>query len=124
MAGTTRRDFAGTGKAWFEGTLFSEAAQISATIGGQTNRVVTTGYTGETIEDPTKCEIRFEGSILKRDSYLRKLTQWRKAQRDVTCKVQIGADVIIARGKLGPLEVRTENGKTTFSTSFMGDEQG
>lgn len=121
--GTSRAAFAGTGKAWFNGTLFSEAGQISVTEGGQTNRIVTTGYTGESTEDPTRCEIKFSGSILKRQSFIRRLRGWRRTGEDVTCKVQVGDNVVTSVGKLGPLEITTENGKSTFSTTLMGDAQ-
>lgn len=122
--GTNRGDFAGTGKIWVNGTLFAEAAKISVTIGGQINRVVTTALTGETAEDPTKCEVQVDGSILRRDSFTARLKRWRRSQEDVTVKVQVGSDVTTMRGKVGPIKIDTENGKSTFSGSFMGDEQG
>lgn len=119
---TNRGDFAGTGKIWVNGTLFSEAAKISVTLGGQINRVVTTGLTGETIEDPTKAEVQVEGAILKRNSLVARLNGYRRGQDDVTVKVQVGSNVIQTRSKVGPMKIDTENGKSTFSGTFMGDE--
>lgn len=119
---TSRRAFAGTGKMWVNGTLLSEAAKIDATVGGQINRVLTTGHTGETVEDPTKCEISIDGSILRQSSFTARLKRFRRTQEDVTVKVQIGDQVITMRGKVGPQKFATENGKSTFSGSFMGDE--
>lgn len=120
---TNRGDFAGTGKIWVQGTLFAEAVKIAVTRGGQINRVVTTALTGETVEDPTKCEIQVEGAILRRNSYLARLNRYRRSQEDVTVKVQIGSDVAVMVGKVGPMKTDTENGKSTFSSTFMGDEQ-
>lgn len=119
---TNRGDFAGTGKIWVNGTLFSEAAKISVTLGGQINRVVTTGLTGETVEDPTKAEVQVEGAILKRNSQVSRLKLLRRSQEDVTVKVQVGTVVTQVACKVGPIKFDTENGKSTFSTTFMGDE--
>jgi len=120
---TTREAFAGSGKAWVNGTLFSEAADVSGTIGGKLNRQVTLGHTGETVEDPTLMEVKIDGAILRRRSYLSRLKGFRRAGTDVTLKIQIGEEVYVGRGKFGPIEVKTSNGKSSFSTSFMGDEQ-
>ena len=118
-----RRSFASTGKLWINGTLYSEAAKVSATLGGKLNRVVTLGYTGETVEDPTMMEAKIEGAPLRSESLLRRLHGFRRAGTDVSLKVAVGSDVYVGRGKIGPIEVSTENGKSAFSTSFMGDEQ-
>lgn len=119
---SNRADFAGTGKIWVNGTLFSEAAKISVTLGGQINRIVTTGHTGESVEDPTKAEIQVDGAILRRNSYTNRLNNYRRSQEDVTVKVQVGTNVTQARCKVGPMKTDTENGKSNFSTTFMGDE--
>lgn len=120
---TTREPFAGTGKLWVNGTLFSEAADVSVTIGGKLNRQTTLGHTGETVEDPTLMEVKIDGAILRRRSYLGRLKGYRRAGTDVTLKLQIGEEVSVGRGKFGPIEAKTSNGKSSFSTSFMGDEQ-
>lgn len=120
---TSRRDFAGTGKLWINGTLYSEAAKVSVTFGGKLNRQVTLGHTGETQEDPTLMEAKIEGAPLRRDSLVKRLNRFRRSGADVTLKVQVGEDVSVGRGKVGPMELSTENGKSSFSTSFMGDEQ-
>lgn len=120
---TDRAAFAGTGKLWVNGTLVSEAADVSGTIGGKLNRVVTLGLTGETVEDPTLMEVKIEGAILRRNSHLRRLKAYRRRGEDVTLKLQVGEDVYVGQGKFGQMEVKTSNGKSTFSTSFMGDEQ-
>ena len=119
----SRAQFAGTGKLWVNATLFSEAAKVSGTYGGKLNRQVTLGHTGETTEDPTMMELKIEGAPLRRDSLLTRLHDLRRSGADLTVKVQIGSMVHIGRGKIGPIEEGTENGKSTFSTSFMGDEQ-
>ena len=119
---TQRRDFAGTGKTWCNGTLFSEAAQTSVKIGGALNRMVTQGYTGEVQEDPTRCEISIEGAVLRRSSLVSRLRRWKASGEDITVKVQIGTETVTARGKIGALSVRTENGKSSFSAEFMGDQ--
>lgn len=118
-----RVDFAGTGKVWINGTLFSEAAKITSTVGGKINRQLTTGYTGENVEDPTLMEVKIEGAPIRRDSLLTRIDRYRETQEDVTLKVQVGSRVRVGRGKIGPLEEGTEPGKSTFSTSFMGDKQ-
>lgn len=118
-----RANFAGTGKLWFNGTIFSEAAKVTATIGGKLNRQVTLGLTGETTEDPTMMELKIEGAPLKSDSLLDRLHEFRRSGRDVGVKLQIGSRVLKGRGKIGPIEEGTENGKSTFSTTVMGDEQ-
>lgn len=120
---TNRASLAGTGKLWINGTLFSEAAEVSATIGGKINRQVTLGISGETVEDPTLFEAKIDGAILRRQSYLSRLKAFRRAGTDVTLKLQVGEDVSVGRGKFGPIELKTSNGKSSFSTSFMGDEQ-
>lgn len=120
---TTREAFAGTGKLWVNGTLVSEAAEVSVTVGGKLNRQVTLGHTGETVEDPTLMEVKIDGAILRRNSYVRRLKGYRRAGTDVTLKVQVGEEVAVGRGKFGPMEMKTSNGKSSFSTSFMGDEQ-
>lgn len=120
---TSRRPFAGTGKLWINGTLYSEAAKVSLTLGGKLNRQVTLGHTGETQEDPTLMEAKIEGAPLRRESLVKRLNRFRRSGEDVTMKVQIGEDVCVGRGKIGPMELSTENGKSTFSTNFMGDEQ-
>lgn len=121
--GTTRADFAGTGKIWINGTLFSEAGEVSGTIGGKLNRQVTLGHTGETVEDPTLMEVKISGAVLRRQSYTRRLKALRRSGEDVTLKLQVGEDIYMGRGKVGPMEITTKNGQSTFSTSFMGDEQ-
>jgi hypothetical protein len=115
--------FAGTGKLWINGTLVSEAARVSGTVGGRLNRVVTLGHTGETTEDPTMMELKIDGSPLRSSSYVATLRRLRRSGSDVTVKVKIGDQTYTGRGKIGPMEVSTENGKSTFATSFMGDEQ-
>ena len=120
---TTRAQFAGTGKLWINGTLVSEAARVSGTVGGRLNRQVTLGHTGETVEDPTMMELKIDGAPLRASSYVTTLRRLRRLGDDVTVKVKIGAETFTGRGKIGPLEVSTENGKSTFATSFMGDEQ-
>ncbi|MFO0610797.1 MAG: hypothetical protein U0324_46980 [Polyangiales bacterium] len=120
---TTREAFAGTGKLWVNSTLFSEAAEVSGTIGGKLNRQITLGHTGETVEDPTAMEVKIDGAPLRRNSYLRRLKAFRRSGADVTIKLQVGEETYVGRGKFGPLEVKTSNGKSSFSTSFMGDEQ-
>jgi hypothetical protein len=120
---TNRANIAGTGKLWINGTLVSEAAEVSATIGGKINRTITLGLTGEVVEDPTLFEAKIDGAILRRQSYLAKIKAFRRAGTDVTLKLQVGDNVSIGRGKFGPIELKTANGKSSFSTSFMGDEQ-
>lgn len=115
--------FAGTGKLWLNGTLISEAARVSGTIGGRINRVVTLGYTGETTEDPTLMELKIDGSPLRSGSAVTVLRRLRRSGVDVTVKVKVGSETYTGRGKIGPLEIGTEQGKATFATSFMGDEQ-
>ena len=119
----TRAAFAGTGRLWINGTLYSEAAKVTGTYGGKLNRQVTLGHTGETVEDPTLMEVQIEGAPLKRDSLLPRLHAVRRSGEDVALKTQVGSVVHRGRGKIGPIEEGTENGKSTFSTSFMGDEQ-
>lgn len=119
-----RGDFAGTGKTWINATLFSEAGQTNYTPLGKLTRVLTQGYSGETMDDPTGCEIKFEGAVLRRQSFIARLQGWQDRQEDVTVKVQVGDNVRVARGKIHGLEIKTENGKTTFSCGFMGDKQG
>ena len=120
---TSRRGFAGTGKLWINGTLYSEAAKVSITLGGKLNRQVTLGHTGETQEDPTLMEVKIEGAPLRRRSLVSRLNGFRRSGEDVVLKVQVGENVATGEGKIGPMELGTENGKSTFSTSFMGDEQ-
>lgn len=121
---TTRGDFAGTGKSWVNGTVFSEAGQTSVDSMGKLTRVITQGHTGETMDDPTGVEIKFEGAILRRRSFIARLQGWQNREEEVTVKVQVGDNVVIARGKLHGLSFKTENGKSTFSGGFMGDRQG
>lgn len=115
--------FSGTGKFWLNGTLISEAARVSGTIGGRINRVVTLGYTGETTEDPTLMELKIDGSPLRSGSAVTVLRRLRRSGTDCTVKLKIGSETYTGRGKIGPLEISTEQGKATFATSFMGDEQ-
>lgn len=118
-----RGNFAGTGKLWINGTLYSEAAKISVTHGGKLNRQVTLGYTGETVEDPTMMSAKIDGAPLRSESLVPRLQAYRRNGEDVTLKAQVGAMVSTGRGKIGPVELSTENGKSSFSTEFMGDEQ-
>jgi hypothetical protein len=120
---TSRGDFAGTGKLWINGTLYSEAAKASVTLGGKLNRVNTLGHTGETQEDPTLMEVKIEGAPLRRQSLVKRLNGFRRSGEDVTLKIQVGENTSVGRGKIGPMELGTESGKSTFSTTFMGDEQ-
>lgn len=119
-----RADFAGTGKTWINGTLFSEVGETSVDPLGKLTRVLTQGHTGETMDDPTGVEIKFDGAILRRRSFIGRLQAWQNSQEDVTVKVQVGDNVAIARGKIHGLSFKTSNGKSTFSGGFMGDRQG
>lgn len=121
---TTRGDFAGTGKTIINGTTFSEAADTTAEPTGKLTRVLTQGHTGETMDDPTGVEIKWEGAVLRRRSMTRRLQGWQDTQEDVTVRVEIGDNVVMARGKLHGLTFKTTNGKSTFTGGFMGDRQG
>lgn len=121
--GTTRADFAGTGKLWINGTLFSEAAEVSVKYGGKLNRVVTLGFSGENREDPNLFTADIKGAILCRNSFVRKLNAFVENDEDVKIKIQVGDNVAKAIGKIGDLGLDTAQGKSTFSANFSGDKQ-
>lgn len=121
--GTTRADFAGTGRIWINGTLFSEAAEVSVKYGGKLNRQVTLGYSGENREDPGLFTADIKGAILRRNSFVARLNGFIERDEDVRIKVQIGANVAKAVGKLGELGLDTSQGKSNFSATFSGDKQ-
>ncbi len=123
MGTTTRADFAGTGKLWINGTLVSEAAEVSVKFGGRLNRVVTMGFSGETREDPNLFTAEIKGAVLRRNSFVKKLRGFVERDEDVRLKVQIGDDVAKATGKLGDVSLDTSQGKATFSANFSGDKQ-
>lgn len=123
MGTTVRKDFAGTGKLWINGTLFSEAAEVSVKYGGKLNRQVTLGFSGETREDPNLFTADIKGAVLRRESFVKKLNAFVANDVDVRLKVQIGDNVAKAIGKIGELGLDTAQGKSTFSASFSGDRQ-
>lgn len=123
MGQTTRADFAGTGKLWINGTLVSEAAEVSVKFGGRLNRVVTMGFSGETREDPNLFTAEIKGAVLRRNSFVKKLRGFVERDEDVRLKVQIGDDVAKAAGKLGDVGLDTSQGKASFSANFSGDKQ-
>ena len=123
MGQTTRADFAGTGKLWINGTLFSEAAEVSLKYGGKLNRLTTLGLSGEVREDPSLITADIKGAVLRRDSQVAKLNRFVDADEDVRIKVQVGTLVTKATGKLGDLSIDTSQGKSSFSASFSGDRE-
>ncbi len=123
MGTTTRADFAGTGKLWINGTLVSEAAEVSVKFGGKLNRVVTMGFSGETREDPNLFTAEIKGAVLRRDSFVGKIEGFVDNDQDVKLKVQVGNNVAKATGKLGDVSLDTSQGKASFSANFSGDKQ-
>lgn len=123
MGQTQRRDFAGTGKLWINGTLFSDAAEVSVKFGGKLNRTVTLGYSGETREDPSMLTADIKGAVLRRESFVSRLEGYVDDDVDVKLKLQVGTNVVRAIGKIGDLGVDTSQGKSNFSAAFSGDRQ-
>ncbi len=123
MGSTVRRDFAGTGKLWINGTLVSDAAEVSVKFGGKLNRQVTLGFSGETREDPNLFTADIKGAVLRRESYVNKIVSFIDDDEDVKLKVQVGNNVAKATGKLGEIALDTAQGKASFSAAFSGDRQ-
>jgi len=120
---TQRADFAGTGRFWINGTLFSEAAEISVKFGGKLNRQVTLGYSGETREDAGLVTADIKGQMLRNQSMVARLKRYIREDVDVRIKLQVGNDVTKAVGKVGDGSVDTQQGKSAFSFSFSGDDE-
>ncbi len=121
MGKTVRKDFAGTGKIWVNGTLVGDAAEVSVKFGGKLNRTVTLNYSGETREDPNLVTADIKGAVLRSESFVARLQGYIERDEDVRLKVQVGRNVVKARGKLGDAELSTSQGKANFSTNFSGD---
>ena len=123
MGSTVRRDFAGTGRLWINGTLVSDAAEVSVKFGGKLNRTLTIGFSGETREDPNLFTADIKGAVLRRESFDNKIVAFIDDDEDVKLKVQVGTNVAKATGKLGELGLDTSQGKSSFSATFSGDRQ-
>ncbi len=119
-----RKEFAGGGRVWADGTLLGDATNISVAIGGSTTRVNTTGgNTGEIKNDPTMAKIDIQHAIPKSGSDVLKIRRWHRAGTDRTWKVQVGNNVVVVRGKVASFKMDAAPGKGECSFSVEGDEQ-
>lgn len=119
-----RKEFAGAGKAWLNGTLVADATSIDVTIGGNSSRVNTTGgNNGEIIVDPNMMKVSVQNAVPKTGTAVRDISRAREAKVDVTLKVQIGNNVRTGRGKITSEKLSGAPGKGEFSFEFEGDAQ-
>ncbi len=119
-----RKEFAGGGRVWADGTLLGDATNISVAIGGSTTRVNPTGgNTGEIKNDPTMAKIDIQHAIPKSGSDVLKIRRWHRAGTDRTWKVQVGNNVVVVRGKVASFKMDAAPGKGECSFSVEGDEQ-
>lgn len=119
-----RKEFAGGGRVWADGTLLGDATNISVAIGGSTTRVNTTGgNTGEIKNDPTMAKIDIQHAIPKSGSDVLKIRRWHRAGTDRTWKIVIGNNTVVVRGKVASFKMDAAPGKGECSFSVEGDEQ-
>jgi hypothetical protein len=119
-----RKEFAGGGRVWADGSLLGDATNISVAIGGSTTRVNTTGgNTGEIKNDPTMAKIEVQHAIPKSGSDVLKIRRWHRAGTDRTWKIVIGNNTVVVRGKVASFKMDAAPGKGECSFSVEGDEQ-
>lgn len=119
-----RKEFSGGGRVWINGTLFADATNIDYSTGGTTTRINTTGgNTGEVKSDPTACKISVQHAVPKTGTQVRQISRWREAGTDVTCKVVVGNNTRVARGKIVSEKLSAAAGKGEFGFEFEGDAQ-
>ncbi len=119
-----RKEFSGGGRVWMDGALLGDATNISVTVGGSTTRINTTANnTGEIKSDPTLCKISIQHAVAKSGSDVLKIRRAHRASVDKTWKVQVGNNVVVARGKVSSIKMDAAPGKGDFSFEVEGDEQ-
>lgn len=119
-----RKEFAGAGRAWLNGTLIADATSIDVTIGGNSSRIITTGgNSGEITSDPNMMKVSVQHAVPKTGTAIRDVSRAREAKTDVTLKVQVGNNVRTGRGKITSEKLSGAPGKGEFSFEFEGDAQ-
>lgn len=119
-----RKEFAGAGRLWINGTLVADATSIDVTIGGNSTRIVTTGgNSGEITSDPSMMKVSVQHAVPKTGTAVRDVSRYREQRTDVTLKVQVGNNTRTGRGKITSEKLSGAPGKGEFSFEFEGDAQ-